>query len=138
MHIGRMVKVLNTAIERDLNRELAQFDLTGSQGAIMGYLTHHPGREICQKDLEREFELSHPTMSSILCRMESKGIIATAPLEKDKRYKKISLTEKGIALDREIFSRIEKMESRLLNGFSEDEIAEAFKLMHRLIQNISE
>lgn len=138
MHIGRMVKILNTSIEREMNRELAQFDLTGGQGAIMGYLTHHPGQEICQKDLEREFELSHPTMSSILSRMENKGIITTAPLEKDKRYKKISLTEKGLDLDREIFSRIEKMESRLLEGFSEDEKSEAFKLMHRLIQNISE
>lgn len=116
---------------------MAQFDLTGGQGAIIGHLRHHPNQEICQKDLEREFELSHPTMSSILSRMENKGIIATAPLAKDKRYKKVVLTDKGLALDREIFSHIEEMETRLLAGFTEEEKAAAFELLRRMIQNIS-
>jgi len=138
VHLGRMIKILNTTIERDMNRTLAKYDLTGGQGAILGYLVHHPGVEICQKDLEKEFELSHPTISSILARMEAKGIISTEPLEKDKRFKKVVLTEKGILLDREIFSHIEENEARLTSGFSEGEKQKIIELLNRVLQNINE
>ncbi len=138
MHLSRQIKVLNTILEREINRQLASYDLTGGQGRIVGYLSHHLDEETCQKDLEREFELSHPTMSSILSRMESKGIIVTAPLPQDKRFKTIALTEKGLALDREIHSSIENMEARLVAGFTEAEKQEARELLHRMIQNLTE
>jgi DNA-binding MarR family transcriptional regulator len=138
VHLGRPIKILNTTIEREINRQVAQYDLTGSQGRIIGYLRHHLNEEICQKDLEREFELSHPTMSSILSRMESKGIIVTAPLPKDRRFKKVALTQKGLALEQEIFSYIENIESRLVTGFTEAEKKEVAELLHRMIQNLSE
>lgn len=137
MHLGRMIKILNTTIERDMNRTLAKFDLTGGQGAILGYLVHHPEIEICQKDLEKEFELSHPTMSSIVARMEAKGIVSTEALEKDRRFKKIVLTEKGKALDREVFSFIEENDARLMHGFSEEEKQKMIELLYRMMQNVN-
>ena len=132
-----MIKILNTTIERDMNRTLAKFDLTGGQGAILGYLVHHPEIEICQKDLEKEFELSHPTMSSIVARMEAKGIVSTEALEKDRRFKKIVLTEKGKALDREVFSFIEENDARLMHGFSEEEKQKMIELLYRMMQNVN-
>jgi DNA-binding MarR family transcriptional regulator len=138
MPLSRQIKVLNTILEREINHQLASYGLTGGQGRIVGYLSHHLEQETCQKDLEREFELSHPTMSSILSRMASKGIIVTAPLPQDKRFKTIALTEKGLELDREIHSSIENMEARLVTGFTEAEKQEVRELLHRMIQNLTE
>jgi DNA-binding MarR family transcriptional regulator len=129
--------MLNTAMEREMNRQLAKYDLTGTQGSIIGYLRHNPEKEICQKHLELEFDLSHPTMSSILARLESKELIATVPLPKDRRYKKVFLTEKGLALDKEIFANIEKMETKMRTGLSEDQQNELISLINVVLQNIT-
>jgi DNA-binding MarR family transcriptional regulator len=136
LHFGRLIKTLNTAIERDINRQLAKFDLTGTQGTIIGFLRHNQDREICQKNLEQEFALSHPTMSSILTRMESKGLIGTAPLPKDKRYKKVFLTEKGLALDKEIAASIDKYEAKMCTGLSEEQQIEIKAYLNVLIKNL--
>ena len=66
------IKVLNTAIERILNKELAEYDITYTQATVIGYLKHHPEQDICQKDIEINLGLTHPTVSSILSRMEEK------------------------------------------------------------------
>ena len=137
MHIGRLVKILNTAIQKDMNRRLAEFDLTGGQGIILGYLAHHQEGEICQKHLEQEFELSHPTMSSILSRMEEKDLIVTSPLEKDKRYKKVAISEKGIALDKQVFTYIEDMEAQLASDLTEEEKSQVIEILQKMIRNIS-
>jgi DNA-binding MarR family transcriptional regulator len=120
-----------------MNRQLAKYDLTGTQGIVIGFLKRNQDKEICQKNLEREFDLSHPTMSSILNRLESKGLIATAPLPKDRRYKKVFLTEKGLALDKEIFASIEKLEAKMCTGLSEVQQVELASLLNAIIQNIS-
>ena len=135
MHFGRLIKTLNTTIERNINRQLAKYDLTGTQGIIIGYLSHNQDKEICQKHLEREFDLSHPTMSSILTRMESKGLIATSPLPKDRRYKKVFITEKGLDLDKDIFASIEEMEAKMVTGLSEEQQNELKSLLNVLIKN---
>ncbi len=138
MHFGRLIKTLNTAIERDINRQLAKFDLTGTQGIIIGFLRHNQDKEICQKNLEQEFALSHPTMSSILTRMENKGLIGTAPLPKDKRYKKVFLTEKGLALDKEIANSIDIFEEKMCTGLSEEQQIQIKSYLNLLIKNITD
>jgi DNA-binding MarR family transcriptional regulator len=50
----------------------------------------------------------------------------------------VVLTEKGILLDREIFSHIEENEARLTSGFSEGEKQKIIELLNRVLQNINE
>ena len=76
-------------------------------------------------------------MSSIVARMEAKGIVSTEALEKDRRFKKIVLTEKGKALDREVFSFIEENDARLMHGFSEEEKQKMIELLYRMMQNVN-
>ena len=90
------IKVLNTAIERILNKELAEYDITYTQATVIGYLKHHPEQDICQKDIEINLGLTHPTVSSILSRMEEKNMIETRNMASDRRYKYIDLTEKAM------------------------------------------
>ncbi len=137
MHIGRLIKILDITIEREMNRQLAQFDLTSTQGRILGFLNANQKNEVCQKDIEQEFSLSHPTMSNILQRMETKEMIFTAPLPQDRRFKKVSLTEKGKSLHQEILNHIEKMETQMRVGLPETKQEELISMLNSLIQNIS-
>ena len=137
MYIGRLVKALNITIEREMNRQMAQFDLTSAQGRILGFLNANQGKEVCQKDIEQEFGLSHPTMSNILKRMEIKELISTAPLPQDRRYKKVTLTEKGKSLHQEIINHIGIIEAQMRVGLTETQQEELISMLNLLIQNIS-
>lgn len=69
------IKMLNTAIERVMNREMSDLGLTYTQTTVIGYLLENRGQDICQRDIEYNLGLTHPTVSSILNRMEANGLI---------------------------------------------------------------
>lgn len=129
-------KILNTAIERILNQEMAELDITYTQATVIGYLNMNRASEICQKDIEHGLGLTHPTVSSILNRLEEKNLIMTEPLESDRRYKKIVLTEKSTAMASAIQEKIEKIAERLFCNFSEEEIEALSGMISQLIKNI--
>lgn len=129
-------KILNTAIERILNQEMAELDITYTQATVIGYLNMNRASEICQKDIEHGLGLTHPTVSSILNRLEEKNLIMTEPLESDRRYKKIVLTEKSTAMASAIQEKIEKIAERLFCNFSEEEIEALSEVISQLIKNI--
>ena len=69
------IKILNTAIERILNKEMAELGITYTQATVIGFLNRNKDVEICQRNIEENLGLTHPTVSSILARLEEKKII---------------------------------------------------------------
>lgn len=129
-------KILNTAIERILNQEMAELDITYTQATVIGFLNMNQHGEICQKDIEHGLGLTHPTVSSILNRLEEKKLIVTEPLQSDRRYKKIVLTEKSTVMTHAITEKIKKITEQLFDGLSEEEKIGLSCTVKKLIDNI--
>ena len=85
---GHLIRVLNTCTDQAMTNALAAMELTGAQGRLMGYIAHS-NTPPCAKDIEEAFQLSHPTVSGLLARLEKKGFIEFRPDEHDKRCKRI-------------------------------------------------
>lgn len=130
-------KILNTAIERILNNEMADIGLTYTQATVIGYLKQNVDKEICQKDIEYSLGLTHPTVSSILSRMEEGGMIVTETLSSDRRYKKIVPTEEAISLSECIHDKIEKIKEQLFDGISSEQEDFLDGMIKVMIQNVS-
>ena len=135
--MGHYFKVIQIRMEHFMNQQLQALELTASQGQIIGYLTHAK-EPPCARDLEEFFRLSHPTVSGLLSRMESKGFVEIRPDERDKRIKRIYLLEKGLACSRQIAQSIEENETRMIRGFSEEEAEQFLSLLCRAIDNMSD
>lgn len=112
------IKMLNTAIERIMNREMSDLGLTYTQTTIIAYLIENSESDVCQKDIEYNLGLTHPTVSSILSRMESNSWITTDIMPSDHRYKKIMLTDKARNLSGEINPKYQKVKEKLFEGVS--------------------
>ncbi len=130
-------KILNTAIERILNKEMAELDITYTQATVIGFLNLNQSKDICQKDIEHGLGLTHPTVSSILNRLEDKKLIATEPFENDRRYKKIVLTNKSSDMALAIKEKIKKITEQLFTGFTEEDEEVLSIIIKRLIGNIT-
>lgn len=132
------VKILNTAIERRLNQEMSALDLTFTQTSVIAFLRRNPDKEICQRDVEINLGLTHPTVSSVLKRLEEKGMILTRPFANDKRFKQIMLTDKSLAVSDTINQKVEKLLTQALQGISTDEETALCAIMTRMLHNLSE
>ena len=134
---GHYIRVLHSATDQAMTNALASMELTAAQGHIMGYITHRKAPP-CPRDIEEAFQLSHPTVSGLLSRMEAKGFVEIRPDERDKRIKRIYLLEKGCACSRQIAQSIEENETRMIRGFSEEEAEQFLSLLRRAIDNMSD
>lgn len=115
------IKKLNTAIERVMNQEMAKIGLTYTQSSVIGFLIENMDKDIYQKDIEYSLGLTHPTVSSILKRMETSGLITSAFNGSDRRYKKIVLTHETSQLYQEISSVYNRVKTRLFSEMSPEQ-----------------
>lgn len=134
-HLGPLIRILSSALEQSLSQSLRSYDLTGPQGFILDYLVHnHPG-VLNPGDIERQFELSHATVSGILRRLETKGFVTFACDPDDHRRKRIAVTEKARNRAAETRREIEATEQRLTQGMSDEDIAQLRSLLIRAAHN---
>ena len=110
-------------------------ELTASQGHIMAYLAHRE-QPPCPRDIEAEFQLSHPTVSGILSRLEQKGFIEMRPDAQDRRCKRIYVLEKGSQLHETMHCTIRENEEKLVQNFSEEEKELFRSLLLKAIDNV--
>lgn len=128
-------KILNTAIERLLNKELVEFGITYTQATVIGYLKRNENNEICQKDIEFNLGLTTPTVCSILTRMKEKDMVYIQNSESDRRYKRVLLTPKALEMAEDISSRIEQITKSLFAGITTDEQSLLDEIIKKIIRN---
>lgn len=86
-----LFRSLRRHLVRGSRAELARSGLTAAQVSVISLLGTNDSMTL--GDLSRELELSHSTVSGIVDRLESKGIVKRRPSPDDRRYVQISLTE---------------------------------------------
>lgn len=64
-HLGNRVRVLSQAIRQAIDRKLTDLDLTGQQSFILRYLSERKDEVVYPKDIEKRFNLTHPTVSGL-------------------------------------------------------------------------
>ncbi len=120
----------NSPIKKSLD------EVTGTNGWIIGYLAENEGREMYQKDLEKEFGITRSTASKVINRMVQKGLIKRESVSSDARLKKLVLTP----LAWEVFRKMEvdhtNLEQKLMNGFTEEETQMLRNYIDRMYHNM--
>ena len=136
-HLGHRVRILSQAIRQAIDRKLCDLDLTGQQSFIIRYLSERQGEVVYPKDIERRFNLTHPTVSGLLQRLEGKGFIVCEPDPDDRRYKRVTLTPPARECQQEICRHIHAMEQTMTAGMTEAEIGTLISLLDRATANLS-
>ena len=92
--------------------------------------------EIHQNDLERIEHVTHPAMTKLLQRLESKGLIRCVPSDLDRRYKKITCTERSVGIHNMILKQDEEVLSELCRNFTREQREALHQLADMLLENI--
>ena len=135
LHYGHMIRILHWCTDQRMSNALEAMDLTAAQGHVMGYLIHRK-EPACPKDVEEAFQMSHPTVSGILSRMEQKGFLELLPDPSDRRCKRIHILPKGMECHERMHQVILENEERLVQGFTQQEREQFANLLKRAIDNM--
>ena len=136
VHYGHLIRILHWCTDQMMTDALDKLDLTAAQGRLMAFLAHRGEQPTYAKDVEAEFHLSHPTVSGLLSRLEQKDFLELKTDPNDRRSKRIVISEKGMASHERMHSVIMDNESRIVQGFSEEEKAQFAQFLHRAIENV--
>lgn len=134
-HFGHQFRILHWCIDTSMTDALTQMDLTSAQGRIIGYLARQD-QPPCARDIEEVFQLSHPTVSGLLSRLEKKEFIRLEPDPVDRRCKRVVLLPKGSACHEVIRQQILENEEKIVQGFTEAEREQFLSFLQRAMDNM--
>lgn len=138
--IGNDVRLLHNTIGMfcDQQRQSRRDDTPPMQGRTLGFLCFHMDQEVCQRDIEQEFQISRATATKMLQSMEKKGLITREQVGHDARLKRIVITELGCACHNKIRKDFVKLEEIMTRGMTETEADEMSRLLRLGRKNLEE
>lgn len=134
-----LLRVIHNQIKTAIHRngpDVKKGPKTQLQGGILGYLYHHQDGPVYQRDLEKEFRISGATVSNTLQVMEREGLIVRRAQDKDGRLKRIQMTPEAYQNHEKIERHMDWIGNRVLEGMSDQEVAELYRLLGILMKNL--
>ena len=134
---GYLINQIQKISSRKFNELLKEKNIdefNGSQGVILYSLWNN--KELTIKEIGKITGLAKTSLTSMLDRMEEKGLIRRKDNSEDKRSIKIMLTDKAKELEKDDISN--KMSNIFYKNFSDKEINEIENYLERIISNLEE
>lgn len=139
MPFGLKIAIINRAFRKKMDEKAAAMGLTSVQLRVLGSvsrLEEKGEQEIHQNDLERIEHVTHPAMTKLIRKLESKGFIKCVPSAQDRRYKKITSTEKSVGIHRLILEHDREVLDELCKDFTDEEKKMLVVAIDKMMNNI--
>lgn len=117
-------------------RDLSKWDLTASQFAVMEALYHLGPMVLSQ--IARKILKTSGNLTMVVRNLEKRGLVNRVPGEKDRRFVKLSLTEKGTRLMMDVFPKHAGCITELLAKLTSQEQAQLAALCRKLGRALTE
>ncbi|RDY27834.1 MarR family transcriptional regulator [Romboutsia weinsteinii] len=111
--------------------------ITVSQAYVIDFICDRcQGKDVFQKDLEKEFDLKRSSISLMLSNMEKSDLIKRVAVCDDARLKKIVLTEKSLKLYESICIAIDSVENKIAENITPEEIEVFNRVLNKIRNNL--
>ena len=123
-------------VQKKLMEQLKDTGLTLGQPKVLDYLKDHDG--VSQKEIAAGCLIEAGSLTSILNRMEEKGLIERKMLNGNRRTFHIFMTESGKKNQKRVEEAFKKIEKIALNGISEEEQKLFMDIFCRIYRNLAD
>ena len=139
MPFGLKIAIINRAFRKRMDEKAASMGITSVQLRVLGSISRLEASgetEIHQNDLEQIEHVTHPAMTKLLQRLESKGVIQCVPSAKDRRYKKITCTERSAGIHHVILAQDAEVLEEFCKNFTQEKKEMLTHLTDLLLKNV--
>ncbi|KPN79393.1 Transcriptional regulator [Apilactobacillus kunkeei] len=137
-NIGRQLKIASTQLTKKFDKFAIQYDLTSMQMSVIDFLTLFKDQEIFQKDIEHEFNIRRSTASTLLKRMEEKGLLHRVESNKDARQKQVILTDLAVQYEDDIQKFMVETQQQIHSFLSDEEYAALESSLDKIIKHMGD
>ena len=123
-------------VQKALMEELKAAGLTIGQPKILDYLKDHDGSN--QKQIAKACFLEAGSLTTILNKMEEKGLIQRRTLNGNRRSFHIFMTEEGKQKQQLVDKAFEKVEKKALEHISEEEFRNFMAVYKKIYSNLQD
>ena len=123
-------------VQKKLMEQLADTGLTLGQPKVLDYLKDYDGAS--QKEIAAGCLIEAGSLTSILNRMEEKGLIVRKMLNGNRRTFHIFMTESGKENQKLVEEAFKKIDKTALNGISEEEQKLFMDIFCRIYRNLTD
>jgi len=128
--IVQVMKKVMSKIKQEIGCHFKEMNLTGPQGMLMGTLAHHGEMKI--SELSEKIGLSNSTVSGILDRLESQGLVERVRSKEDRRVVYIRVTDEFKKQAQKQFDEINEVIEQMMNKAKPEELDTILKGMETL------
>lgn len=138
MRIGGLLKRAFLLHGQNINEKLKEYDLTMSQldVLILVSVANEKKQLIKQRDIEKKLNLTNPTVTGLINRLEVKGLIQRHECLQDRRVKYLYVSEKAIQISDDMKRIFNQSDTIALQGFDENEKKKLKNYLLRIIENL--
>ena len=130
-----LVMAEQAMVQKALLARIKGSGLTLGQPKVLDYLKDHNGSS--QKEIARGCHIEAGSLTSILNRMEEKGLVERRMLHGNRRNSYVFLTEKGEELRNLVTESFESIENKAFRGISEADRQQFMKTFSRIYENLT-
>lgn len=139
MPFGLKIAVINREFRKRLDEKAGALGLTAVQLRVLGSISRLEAAgeaEIHQNDLERLEHVSHPAMTKLLQRLENKGLVRCSLSTIDRRYKKVSCTNRSAGIHEMILAQDEQVFAEVCRNLTEEQRQTFVHLADLILENL--
>lgn len=130
-----LVMAEQAMVQKALLARIKGSGLTLGQPKVLDYLKDHNGSS--QKEIARGCHIEAGSLTSILNRMEEKGLVERRMLHGNRRNSYVFLTEKGEELRNLVTESFESIENEAFQGISDEDKEQFMKIFSKIYENLT-
>jgi len=132
--IGYLLKQIRNNLDRLVDSEMEQHDLTGVQWGPLLIIKYGLGTTAAE--IARAACVDTGAVTRMIDRLEAKGLLRRSPCPNDRRVVQIELTPEGERLCNEIPFGLARVSNGLLRGITPQEFDTLKGLLRRMLANV--
>lgn len=136
--IRTSITLINQRMKQLLTERLQPYQITPQQARLIGFVgtKQEQGQASYQRDIEEEFELRGPSITSLLQGLERKGFITRRADPSDERLKQVTVLPKGLDLLHDFEAVFAQIDEQLMQGFSPEQRRKLAQALEHMAQNL--
>lgn len=139
MKLNECINLLMSKARKSVNQNFASkldsLDITPVQYGVWKCLWENG--TMTPSQIAQELSIDTSTITGLLDRLESKGLLKRAPNPNDRRAIQISLTETGLELETPIEKLAGEAHNEVMSVFSKEEQQQFISYLWRMLDNLS-
>ncbi|MEC7762143.1 MAG: MarR family transcriptional regulator [Pseudomonadota bacterium] len=134
LRLGYLIHDVSRLRRVTFDRELAPIGITRSQWWVLAFISRNDG--LPQTQLANELDLGKVALGSLIDRLQKAGYVERRPDKRDRRIKRIFLTDQARRLIAKIQTVADQFNDLILEGIAREDLEQTSKTLFAMKQNL--